>query len=76
MVRLPFFRAEVSSKMGCNAGMSELQSALVDVLPDEASVRIVSRELSPLFVQLVSHTIWRFAADILLVSCLAKFLQS
>ena len=46
-----FFRAEVSSKMGCTTqGMSELQSALVDVLPDKASVRIVSRELRPIVI--------------------------
>ena len=46
-----FFRAEVSSKMGCTTqGMSELQSALVNVLPAKASVRIVSRELRPIVI--------------------------
>ena len=46
-----FFRAEVSSKTCCSTqSMSDLQTALVDVLPAKASVRIVSREPRPIVI--------------------------
>ncbi len=46
-----FFRAEVSSNTQCTTqGMSDLQDALVRVLPAKASVRIMSRELRPIII--------------------------